>query len=89
MDREALHALYRRQYQNFYVVIELHTGIMDGRFSYLEDAESVRKYLNQKYKGVNFCVFECLSDIGDFDYSFPPEYLCHENTGLKLKWETI
>lgn len=74
---------------NRYVLIDLHSGIMDGCYSDLKIAQSAREDLNQTYEGANFCVFEGLSDPGDFRGTFPPDHLFHANVRVKLKGETI
>jgi len=72
-----------------YVVIELHTGMMDGCYGNLNYAESARENLNQRYEGANFCVFKCLSDTSEFLVKFPPDHLFHANVRFNSKGEAF
>lgn len=62
-----------------YLLIDLHTGMMDGMYSNREVAEIARISLNEEYEGSSFCIFEGLSDPGHFDGLFPPNHLFHAN----------
>jgi hypothetical protein len=72
-----------------YLLIDLHTGIMDGMYSSLSLAQAVQRDLNEDYEGSNFAIFEGVSDPGEFEGIFPPDHLFHANVALKLKGETI
>lgn len=76
VDKNLTKALDKTEFFG-YLLIDLRSGMMDGMYRDFEDAERLKKYLEEKYKGSFWEIFKPMTGRGDFKGYFPPNHLFH------------